>query len=183
MPPPNSPLPVLPDFSRIIDGLQQVVKAINNLSTTVASAAGIPAATQSQPANPTAPASTAAYKMQGLAGTITPGKTGSVLVIVSGHFVSSTVTAGDGIKVQLSYGTGSAPANGAALAGTQVGAIREYTNPAVVTAADVLVPFSVNAVVTGLSLGTPYWIDLAAESIATVSSVGVANVSVSAIEN
>lgn len=183
MPPPNSPLPILPDFSRIVDGIQQAVKAINNLSLVVASTAGIPAATQSQPANPTAPASTSAYKMQGLAGTITPGKTGSALIIVSGHFISSTTTAGDGIKVQLSYGTGSAPANAGTLAGTQIGAIREYANPTTVTAADVLVPFSVSAVLTGLNRGTAYWIDLAAESIATASSIGLANVSVSAIEN
>jgi hypothetical protein len=30
VPNPNSPLPVLPDFSRLTDGLQQIVKAINN---------------------------------------------------------------------------------------------------------------------------------------------------------
>lgn len=31
----NAPLPVLPDFSRITDGLQQTVRAINNLTTTL----------------------------------------------------------------------------------------------------------------------------------------------------
>ena len=180
---PNSPLPVLPDLSRVVDGLQQVTKAINNLAVTTAAAAGIPAATQSQPANPTAPASTAAFKMQGLAGAITPGKTGSVLIVISGDIISSVTTAGVGIKYQLSYGTGAAPANAGALAGTQVGTIREYTNPATVVAADVFIPFTISAVVTGLSLGTPYWVDLAAEAVTTANDVGFANISVSAIEN
>jgi hypothetical protein len=31
----NSPLPTLPDFSRIVDGLQKTVIAINNLTTTL----------------------------------------------------------------------------------------------------------------------------------------------------
>jgi len=141
-----------------------------------------PATTQSQPASPTAPASTAAYKMQGLAGAITPATSGKVLLMISGNFISSTVTAGDGIKIQLSYGTGTAPANAANLTGTQVAAPLEYTNPTTVIAADVFMPFSTQAVVTGLTLGTAYWIDLAAESVVTISSVGLANISLSAIE-
>lgn len=180
---PNSPLPVLPDLSRVVDGLQQVTKAINNLAVTTAAAAGIPAATQSQPANPTAPASTAAFAMQGLAGSITPGKTGSVLVVMSGNIISSVVTAGVGIKLQLSHGIGAAPANAAALTGTQIGAVIEYTNPATVIAADVFIPFTVSAVLTGLSLGIAHWLDLAAEAVTTANDVGLANVSISAIEN
>ena len=31
----NAPLPILPDFSRIVDGLQKVVLALNNLSQTI----------------------------------------------------------------------------------------------------------------------------------------------------
>ena len=140
------------------------------------------ATSQTQPGNPTAPANTSTYKMQGLAGTITPVRTGTVLLIISGYVTSSTVTAGDGILFQLSYGTGSAPANAGTLAGTQVGQIMEYTNPTTVTAADIHVPFSVQAVVTGLTLTTAYWIDLAAKSVATVSSGGLAGISISAIE-
>jgi flagellar biosynthesis protein FliR len=88
----------------------------------------LPAATQSTVASPTAPASTSAYKMQGLAGTITPAVTGNVLVIITGSFHSTTVTAGDGILVQMSYGTSTAPSNAGTLAGTQLGAIVEYAN-------------------------------------------------------
>ncbi len=137
---------------------------------------------QSQPGNPTAPASTSAFKMQGLAGAITPTRTGTILMIVSGNFISSAVTAGDGIKVQLSWGTSTAPSNAGALAGTQCGPILEYTNPSTVTAADVFVPFTLNCVVTGRVLNTALWIDVAAESVAVISIVGLANVSISAIE-
>lgn len=136
----------------------------------------------SQPADPVAPASTAAFKMQGLAGTITPTKSGNVQVTISGNFISSTVTAGDGIIIQGSHGTGAAPANAGNLAGTQDGAVQKYANPATVTAADVLVPFSLTFLLTGLTLNTAYWLDLAAKSIATVSSGGVANVNIVAVE-
>ncbi len=138
---------------------------------------------QSQPGNKTAPDSTAAYKMQGLAGAITPASSGTILIIVSGTVVAPAgTTAGLGINYQLSYGTGTAPSNAGTLAGTQVGAIQTYENTATVVAADVHIPFSTQAVVTGLAVGTAYWIDLAAESVGTISDMGLANVSVSAIE-
>jgi hypothetical protein len=152
---------------------------------------GLPATTSSTPKGtgqtavsaPTAPASTSAYAMQGLAGSIKPTTTGSVLIIISGTVVSPSGTAaGNGIKYQISYGTGTAPANAATLTGTQVGTVQEYTNPATVTAADVNQPFSHAVVITGLTAGTTYWIDEAAESVATVSDMGLANVSVTAVE-
>lgn len=142
----------------------------------------IAANSQAQPANPTAPASTSVFAMQGLAGAITPAKSGNILLIISGDFISNSVTAGDGIKTKLSYGTGTAPVNAAALTGTQVGNTLEYTNDTTVTAADVFVPFSQQAVITGLTLGTAYWLDIAAEAVANISHVGLANVSVTAIE-
>jgi hypothetical protein len=121
--------------------------------------------------------------MQGLAGSITPSRTGNVLIIVSGTVVETTGTAaGVGVQYQLSYGTSTAPTSNAAKTGTQVGTVQKYLNPATVTAVDVAVPFSVQAVVTGLTVGTAYWIDLAAESITTASYVGFSNVSVSVIE-
>lgn len=137
---------------------------------------------QSSPADPTAPASTSVYKMQGLAGAITPRETGNILILITGTIKSTAVTAGDGINLQASYGTGTAPANAATLAGTQVGQVVSYMNPTTVTAADVAVPFTVAAVVTGLVRGTAYWVDLAAESIATVSTVKLSKVSVSVVE-
>lgn len=173
----------LSSLNNILQTQNEILTAIlNALQTGVVMKPAPSAASQSSPANPTAPASTAAYKMQGLAGSITPIRTGTVQVTISGTVLCSTVTAGDGIAWQLSYGTGAAPANAANLTGTQVGTPQEYTNPGTVTAADVHIPFSVQAVITGLTTGTAYWIDLAAKSIGTVSSGNLSAVSVSAIE-
>lgn len=137
---------------------------------------------QSTPANPTAPNSAAAFTMQGLAGAITPGKSGTILVWISGYFTASTVTAGDGILAQLSYGTGTAPTSNAALTGTQIGAQMKYRNDNTVVAADVAQPFAMQTVITGLAVGTAVWLDLAAESVTTASSVGIAGVTITAIE-
>ena len=141
------------------------------------------AATQAQPSNPTAPASTSTYAMQGLAGTITPKHSGSVRITICATITNSSGTAGDGILFQISDGTGTAPANAASLTGTQVGQPMEYVNAAALTAADVQVPACTTAVITGLAIGTARWIDLAAKSVGTVSVTALTNVSVSAMEN
>ena len=70
-----------------------------------------------------------------------------------------------------------------ALAGTQVGGVVTWTNPtAIAAAADLNVPFSISYVVTGLSIGTTYWIDLAAEAITTASAMNLMTVAVVAFE-
>lgn len=140
------------------------------------------AATQAQPTTPTAPSSTSIYAMQGLAGTISPARSGKVLAIISGDLIGSTTTAGDGVDVQISYGTGAAPANAAALTGMQAGGVMGYENPTTVTAADILVPFSTQALISSLTLGTAYWLDLAAKSVGTSSAVGLTNVNVTIVE-
>ena len=145
----------------------------------------VPAAAHAQKvvATPTAPASTSAYAMQGLAGSITPARTGTVLITISGTIIAPTgTTAGLGINYQIAHGTGAAPSNADAATGTAVGAVQTYTHSATVTAADVHIPFSVQAVVTGLTVGVAAWIDLQAESVTTASDIGLAAVSVSAIE-
>lgn len=42
--------------------------------------------------------------MTGLAGSITPAYTGTIVIVISGAIASGTT--GDGAKVQASYGTG-----------------------------------------------------------------------------
>lgn len=140
------------------------------------------AATESQPSNPVAPANTGTFFMQGLAGAITPKKTGNILVTIRGNIIGTSTTAGDGIIIQGSFGTGVAPANAAALAGTQKGAVQEYTNPATVTAVDINVPFSLTFLIAAAALDTALWLDLAAKSVATVSTVKLANVDITAVE-
>jgi hypothetical protein len=141
------------------------------------------ATSQTNVSAPTAPASTSVYAMQGLAASIRPVVTGTVMITISGTVVSPAGTAaGNGIAYQISYGTGTAPTNAAALTGTQPGTVQTYTNPTTVVAADVNIPFSHSVIVTGLTINTFYWIDEAAESVATVSDMGLANVSVSVRE-
>ena len=142
------------------------------------------AGTQSTVSAPTAPASTSAYKMQGLAGTITPATSGNVTITISGTIISPTgALAGDGISYQLSEGISTAPSNGAALTGTQIGVPQAASlEVAATAAADVSIPFSLSYRVTGLTVGTPVWIDLAAKSLTTASDIGLSNVSIVAIE-
>jgi hypothetical protein len=85
------------------------------------------------------------------------------------------------VQYQLSYGTSTAPTSNAALTGTQVGTVQQYLLAQTVTAIDVQVPFCQTAIVAGLTLGTAYWLDLAAEA---VSNTGFAfsNVNVAAHE-
>ena len=141
------------------------------------------AATQTNVASPAGPNSTSTVKMQGLAGTITPAVSGNVLITISGTIIETGITAaGSGITYQISYGTGSAPSTNGTLAGTQAASgIQKYLLAQTVTAADVFVPFSTSFVVTGLTIGTAYWIDLAAEAVAN-TGFSLSNVSVSAAE-
>ena len=132
------------------------------------------AQSQAQPADPTGTANTTGL-MMGLAGTITPAQTGRVLIVISGDVQNNTIS--DGAKFQIRYGTGSAPANAAALTGTTAGALVNMLG----AAAAQRVPFSLNAVVTGLTPGTAYWIDVGLAAV-TGGTAAIKNVSVSVIE-
>lgn len=114
-------------------------------------------ATMSTPADPTGTTDTTG-KMMGLAGTVTPTATGRILILITGNLTNSTAAAGDGAKAQITYGTGTAPTNGAALTGTAIGSIQSSVLERA-TAND-LQTFSLAAMVTGLALGTAVWIDI-----------------------
>lgn len=117
---------------------------------------------------PAAPTSTTFFTMQGLAGSITPTTTGRVLVTVSGSTQNGTLTgSGNGIRLQISHGTGSAPANGATLTGTQDATYQTLETAETVTTNISVTPFATTWIITGLTVGTTYWIDLAAEAIGT----------------
>lgn len=140
-------------------------------------------------AAPTATASTTAV-MLGLGATtsfalVTPQVTGRILVTISGLHSN---TNGNGTNVQLSYGTGTAPVNGAALTGTQIGQQAVWT---ALTGA-LIGPFSLTALITGLALptinsnrqtsaATTYWLDLAFKAV-TGGTATVTNVNITAVE-
>jgi hypothetical protein len=133
--------------------------------------------------SPTAPNSTSLYTMQGFAGAVTPTTTGNVVLEVCGTIISAgATTATIGMQFQLSYGTGTAPTSNAALTGTQVGPVYKHLNGSTLGAAtDGFIPacFEADAVLT---VGTTYWVDVAAESIGTASDMAFSNSQVKAHE-
>lgn len=106
-----------------------------------------------------------------LGATITPSGTGRVLFVVSGYYTKS---GGNG-QLRLRYGTGAAPANGAAIVGTVVGTLQTM----ITTQSEV--DFSIQAVVTGLTLSTAYWWDIDLLT-SNASSSQASTVSVTAVE-
>lgn len=154
------------------------ITAISAAGTVTCSAK---AATNSTVASPSAPNSTSVFTMQGLAGAITPAISGKIFVTISGTIITTQTAAGNGVQFQLSHGTGTAPTSNAALTGTQDGTVQQYLIPATVTAADVQVPFSISVVLTGLTVGTAYWIDLAGKAI-SATGTGFANVNIAVSE-
>ena len=131
--------------------------------------------TVASPADPAGTTATAAAVMMGLAGTVTPTKTGRVLFTVSGQLANGT--AGDGATVQMQTGTGTAPLNGAALTGTQRGNIQTVTSVSAAQKSG----FGFAVPVTGLTLGTAVWIDIAVKAV-TGGTATATGLTVSAVE-
>jgi hypothetical protein len=137
---------------------------------------------------PTAPASTSAFTMQGLAGSITPKLTGDIQITISGTIEDigpgASSLAGTGIAYSVRFGAGAAPANGAAAAGVTCagGAGGFQLHTGFTYAADVEQPFVVVCQVTGLPLNVAEWIDIAAESIGSASAMALTGVSIAAFE-
>ena len=115
----------------------------------------------------TGPSSTTT-QMQGLAALITPKKSGVVLVNMVFTIIgaSAGAVANQGITYQGYYGTGSVPANNSALTGTAMGLAQTWKLNAGVTAyTDISEPRAFNFIVSGLTLGTAIWVDIAAAYI------------------
>lgn len=115
-----------------------------------------PAVLQSTTLNPAGTTSTIGVHA-GMGGTcaLTPTYSSRVTASFGGYILNNT--AGDGAEVQIRYGTGTAPVNGAALTGTAIGPFSETLG----LGANILVPFTTKAIITGLTAGTAYWFDLA----------------------
>lgn len=136
----------------------------------------INASVQASPANPTGTAS-AALVMMGLGAscTVTPALTGRVRFSIQGYMSNTTTSAQ--VLLLVKRGTGAAPANAAAAAGTAVGSqLQSLAQPANYQA-----PFSAGGVVTGLSTGVAVWFDASiAQSGGGTASIG--NISCDAFE-
>jgi hypothetical protein len=139
----------------------------SDLPSAIAASRNILGAT---PANPAGTTSTIPV-MMGLSISFTPLYSGRVKIIISGE--ASNNTAVDGFIVNAAYGTGAAPANGNAATGTTIG--NSVSGASAV--ANALLPFSIVAVVTGLTVGTAIWVDLRLAAV-TGGTASVSNLSV-----
>lgn len=117
---------------------------------------------QQSPSDPAGTTSTSiGGVMMGLAIPFTPS-TGTVFATITGTMDQSTTTNGRGVAVQGRYGTGAAPVNGAASAGTAFASFKENI---VTASANPRVGFTAQAMIAGLTVGTAYWFDLALKAI------------------
>jgi hypothetical protein len=109
------------------------------------------------PANPTG-TSGGSYVMMGLGATIkmTPLRTGKIRYAINGKCSGNAANLEIGIKAV--YGTGVAPANGAAATGTVIGVI--FNDGVLATAGAVNPYFTKNVIISGLIVGTAYWFDV-----------------------
>jgi hypothetical protein len=124
---------------------------------------------QSNPANPAGTSSTS-FTMMGLGSTLklTPNFSGTVIIKIDSE-AKNTAGDGNGILFQIFYGTGTAPSNGSSTTGTQVGPTFEpdfWATPG----GYATVGFGTNLKITGLTVGTPYWFDIALKSLGSGSS-------------
>jgi hypothetical protein len=108
------------------------------------------------PTNPTG-TSSASQVMAGLGVTtctFTPSVSTRAAIRVTGNVANSVATNNSGIQAR--FGTGAAPANGAAASGTTIGPLTLVTSPT----ANAIGSFTVGGIVTGLTAGVAIWIDV-----------------------
>lgn len=131
---------------------------------------------QFSPANPTGTTSTTGL-MMGLGTTcsVTAAFSTKFLIFVSGTIFNATAIA-DGGKVQIRWGTGTAPANAAALIGTTAGGLVQFITAT--TAAKS--PFALQALAT-FSTYVPVWIDVGLAAIVG-GTANITDISVTAFE-
>jgi hypothetical protein len=111
---------------------------------------------QSGPFNPTGTTSTTLV-MEGLGSTchLTPTYSSRIFVQFTGVVFNATAT--DSTRVQAYFGTGTAPAVAAPVTGTSIGGLL----PILSATANQSLSFTAGGLVTGLTPGTAYWLDLA----------------------
>ena len=143
------------------DGTNFVSTAVNTLQETLANSIG----TNDQ-----------SGLMMGLGQTLTPNRSGIVLIIISGNI---SLGGSNGAKVQIMYGSGISPSYGDGIKGTSAGSMIEAMNAGLFTTGRY--PFTVNSVITGLSVGSEYWFDLCLAAISGGTAY-ISNLSVSIVE-
>lgn len=109
--------------------------------------------------------------MYGFGASLTPAASGNVLAMFNAGGVALTTTTGANTFFwQVHYGTGTAPNRGANQTGT---AVNPLLSPVFLSTTEVY-PGSIITYVTGLTLGTAYWFDVAA-SLGSNSQTAILN--------
>ena len=157
--------------------VNQVLTAVSATAATWQTPTAV--ASQKTPADPSTTTSLTGV-MMGLSASITPTKTGTILILISGDIDNDTDN--DGVQLQIRTGTGTPPINGTALTGTTQGGLVKMQltragNDTILTR----VPFSLNAIQTGLTLNTAVWIDISLAAI-TGGTARVRDISMSIVE-
>jgi len=137
---------------------------MTNASATIVATAAAPAATASL-----------TPVMMACGASITPLLSTRIEVTISGQ-LANTVAA-DGATVGLYYGTGTAPINGAAATGTQAGISQTITSQTAAQGGG----FSITAIISGLTVGQPVWLDAALAAV-TGGSASIKGVTICAEE-
>jgi hypothetical protein len=106
----------------------------------------------------------------------TPTQTGTVLIFINGTLTNNTIS--DVTRAELTYGTGTAPSNGAAQTGTAIAVTNNFS----ALAANAQTPSTLAYVISGLSLSTAYWFDAAVDVNAGTGGYSGTNVGCSAFE-
>lgn len=115
--------------------------------------------------------------MMGLGGSAAITTKTSTRILITACFQAANSTINDGITCDLRYGTGTAPVNGAAVTGTLVGIAQTRTS---LVAAD-RGGMTLTGIVTGLTVGTAYWIDVSALAV-TAGTASITGVTITAHE-
>jgi hypothetical protein len=102
--------------------------------------------------------------MVGCAFTYTPTVTGHIRINIAGIAMNTAGGAGAGTTITGRYGTGTPPAAGAALTGTQYGVIQHIFLPNLAQ-----VGFMIMDIPTTFTVGMAYWFDL---SVVSTSGAG-----------
>lgn len=97
--------------------------------------------------------------------TVTPVNSTRLKIEIPGTL--SLTSSGATLTAKIFFGTGTAPVNGAAFTGTQIGGGIQWTSPSVGASTS----FSNGGLITGLTLGTTYWFDIALSTSAGTASI------------
>lgn len=114
----------------------------------------------------------------GLGATVTPTTTGRILVIISVNVLSGTSL--DGANIQIMHGTGTAPTHNTAPSGQTNDCISMDVKSSGTTSPGGT--GTISCVITGLTIGSTYWVDLEYDTDTSAKTATLNNAIVSIIE-